>query len=557
MAVSSGRVESLPCMGARFIGMDREQTFLMPPSVRDWVPEGHLVWTVLESVGELDLSAFYAEYRADGHGRPAYEPSMMVALLLYAYARGNRSARGVERACVEDVAFRVAAGNLVPDHSTIAEFRRRHERALAEVFSGVLGLCSRAGLASVGVVAIDGTKMSANAAINSNRDFGQIAREILREADEIDRREDELYGTERGDELPEHLRTREGRRKAFREAKERLQREREAAEPVDDEDAAEVSVELDPDHFVTRPQGRRAWLREGRRGLDAKRERQARPIAQERADRLFEACRRLEEELDVEQASNAAYEAWRARGIAADRADQHDRPRLAGRSHARAAAAAGLQRASCGQRAPDRRRRRDHRRFTRLRPPRADGERDPSRTAPARPRRPAGRARRRRLLAPTADRARRLRRNPSAGSARRRTAQRRPARLERRLLRLHAPRPRHTRRPHALPPTTDHRRARLRPDQVQPGDQTLPTARQSRMPKRMETDRGHAQPAEAPQPPDRRNNLNGDPAGPAGRPRRPRDPLDADRFPGPNGIYPTASRRRSSGGPVAPRAASG
>src|SRR5215207_3666283 len=305
-------------MGARFIGMDREQTFLMPPSVRDWVPEGHLVWTVLESVGELDLSAFYAEYRADGHGRPAYEPSMMVALLLYAYARGNRSARGVERACVEDVAFRVAAGNLVPDHSTIAEFRRRHERALAEVFSGVLGLCSRAGLASVGVVAIDGTKMSANAAINSNRDFGQIAREILREADEIDRREDELYGTERGDELPEHLRTREGRRKAFREAKERLQREREAAEPVDDEDAAEVSVELDPDHFVTRPQGRRAWLREGRRGLDAKRERQARPIAQERADRLFEACRRLEEELDVEQASNAAYEAWRARGIAAD-----------------------------------------------------------------------------------------------------------------------------------------------------------------------------------------------------------------------------------------------
>lgn len=160
-------------MGARFIGMDREQTFLMPPSVRDWVPEGHLVWTVLDAVGELDLSAFYAQYRADGHGRPAYEPSMMVALLLYAYARGTRSARGIERACVEDVAFGVVAANLVPDHSTVAEFRRRHERALGEVFSGVLGLCSRAGLASVGVVAIDGTKMSANAAINSNCDFGR------------------------------------------------------------------------------------------------------------------------------------------------------------------------------------------------------------------------------------------------------------------------------------------------------------------------------------------------------------------------------------------------
>src|SRR5215210_8348691 len=96
MAVSSGPAGSLRGMGARFIGLDREQVFLMPPSVCDWVPEGHLVWTVLEAVEELDLSAFYAEYRADGHGRPAYEPSMMVALLLYAYARGTRSSRGIE-----------------------------------------------------------------------------------------------------------------------------------------------------------------------------------------------------------------------------------------------------------------------------------------------------------------------------------------------------------------------------------------------------------------------------------------------------------------------------
>jgi transposase len=130
-------------MGARFIGVDRDQVFLMPPSVRDWVPEGHLVWTVLAAVEELDLSAFYATYRVDGHGRPAYEPSMMVALMLYAYARGNRSARGIERACVEDVTYRVVTGNLVPDHSTIADFRCRHERALGEVFSGVLGLCAR------------------------------------------------------------------------------------------------------------------------------------------------------------------------------------------------------------------------------------------------------------------------------------------------------------------------------------------------------------------------------------------------------------------------------
>src|SRR5204862_6695614 len=132
----SGRRGSLSGMGARFIGGDREQVFLLPPSVRDWVSDDDLVWTVLEAVEELDLSAFYADYRQDGHGRPAYEPSMMVALLLYAYARGNRSAGGSERACVGDVAFGVAAGNVVPDHSTIAEFRRRHERALGEVFSG-------------------------------------------------------------------------------------------------------------------------------------------------------------------------------------------------------------------------------------------------------------------------------------------------------------------------------------------------------------------------------------------------------------------------------------
>jgi transposase len=126
-------------MGAGFIGVGREQVFLMPPSVRDWVPDDHLVWTVLDAVGELDLSAFYCAYRDDGHGQPAYEPSMMVALLMFAYARGNRSSRGFERACVEDAGYRVVAGNLVPDRSTIAEFRCRHERALGEVFSACSG----------------------------------------------------------------------------------------------------------------------------------------------------------------------------------------------------------------------------------------------------------------------------------------------------------------------------------------------------------------------------------------------------------------------------------
>jgi transposase len=127
-------------MAPNFIEFGREQALLMPPSLRDWVPEDHLVWTILEAVEEMDLCDFYADYRVDGHGRPAYDPKMMVALLLYAYAKGNRSSRGIERECQEDVAYRVICANHVPDHSTIAEFRRRHETALAELFSSVLSL---------------------------------------------------------------------------------------------------------------------------------------------------------------------------------------------------------------------------------------------------------------------------------------------------------------------------------------------------------------------------------------------------------------------------------
>src|SRR5919206_1910311 len=147
-------------MAANFIACDRDQQYLMPPSLLDWVPEDHLVWSILSAVEELDLGALYADYRADGHGRPAYDPSMMVALLLYAYAKGNRSSRGIERECGEDVAYRVICSNHVPDHSTIAEFRVRHEAALAEVFTSVLCLCRKAGLVKVGVVAIDGTKIA-------------------------------------------------------------------------------------------------------------------------------------------------------------------------------------------------------------------------------------------------------------------------------------------------------------------------------------------------------------------------------------------------------------
>src|SRR3954470_19430681 len=187
-------------MGQRFVACDREQSFLMPPDVREWLAEGHLAWFVIDAVGEMDLDAFYAAYRVDGRSRPAYEPSMMVALLLYAYARGIRSSRVIERGCIEDVAFRVVAAQQRPDHATIARFIERHETALAGLFGEVLLLCSRSGLAEVGVIAIDGTKVQANASRDANVDYEQLAREIIEEAKAVDAAEDDLYGDRRGDE---------------------------------------------------------------------------------------------------------------------------------------------------------------------------------------------------------------------------------------------------------------------------------------------------------------------------------------------------------------------
>src|SRR5919107_5143661 len=119
-------------MPQNFIEGCREQGFLLPPDVREWLPADHLAWFVIDAVAEMDLEAFYAAYRADGHGRAAYEPSVMVALVLYAFATRQRSSRAIECHCRQDVAYRVITGNLVPDHATIARFICRHERALAD-----------------------------------------------------------------------------------------------------------------------------------------------------------------------------------------------------------------------------------------------------------------------------------------------------------------------------------------------------------------------------------------------------------------------------------------
>ena len=260
-------------MAQNFIACDREQELLLPPSLREWLPEDHLAWFVLDAVGAMDLEVFFAGYRDDGWGRAAHDPAMMVALLLYVYALGERSSRRIERRCHDDVAVRVITANQAPDHTTIARFRQRHEAGLGALFGGVLALCAEAGLVKVGVIAIDGTKVHANASQHANRDYEQLAREILEEAAEADRLEDEQFGEARGDELPPELAT---------------------------------------------AQGRRGWLREAKRRLDDQRAAEARPVPASRPARLREAKRRLQEELDVECRANAAYEAYRARGVMKD-----------------------------------------------------------------------------------------------------------------------------------------------------------------------------------------------------------------------------------------------
>ncbi len=303
-------------MAQNFIGGDRDQSFLLPPDVRDWLPEGHLAWFVLDAVAGMDLRDFYRAYRADGVGRRAYSPSAMVALLLYGYARGVRSARAIERACVEDVAFKMIAMMETPDHATIARFVARHELALAELFGQVLGVCAQAGLVRPGVVAIDGTKMAGNASRESTRDFGQIAREILAEAKAVDEAEDELYGDQRGDELPEQLRTREGRAEFFRQARERRAVESEDqrdpdAEPVS---AAEPELEFDTERIVARHQGREGWTRDAHRQVERRRWKEGVPVARGREERLVLAGARLEADRDAQIAANRAYEEYGENG---------------------------------------------------------------------------------------------------------------------------------------------------------------------------------------------------------------------------------------------------
>jgi len=236
-----------------------DQPYLLPPSPREWLAEGHLAYVLLDVVEELDLQAIEAKYQAkDGRGVVPYDPRMMTALLFYGYCTGRPSSRGLERATYEDVAVRVLAGEQHPDHSRISEFRRANLKELTELFVQVLRLCQKAGLAKLGHVALDGTKVKANASkhkamsyermLKTEAELEQEVADLLAGAEQADQSEDAKYGKgRRGDELPEELRRRQERLEKIRQAKAELEAEAAAARARElSERAAEAEGGTEP-----------------------------------------------------------------------------------------------------------------------------------------------------------------------------------------------------------------------------------------------------------------------------------------------------------------------
>lgn len=230
-------------MGKSFLPDDVNQSLLFPPSLHDWLPEGHLARFLLDVVNALELGAIYASYEEkDGRGQSAYAPEVMVRLLLYGYATGVYSSRKIEARTYEDVAFRYLTGDQHPDHATIAEFRKRHLEALAGLFTQGLLLCEKAGLVKLGHVSIDGTKLKANASKHKAQSYARMGETearlkqeidaLLKQAEATDAAEDAQYGKgRRGDELPEELARGESRLKKIQQAKAELEQEaREKAE---------------------------------------------------------------------------------------------------------------------------------------------------------------------------------------------------------------------------------------------------------------------------------------------------------------------------------------
>jgi transposase len=224
-------------MAKGYLPVDRDQPFLLPPDMRQWLPASHPVWLVIEAVARLDTSAFHARRRTGGAGAAGYDPDMLVALLIWAYANGVTSSRRIERLCQQDVAFRVVCAGRAPDHVTVARFRQQFAGTAQDLFAQVLLLCARLGMGQVGTVALDGTKIGADASKDANRTeetLRKLAGELAAAHAETDAGEDALFGKgKRGDDDPGDPFTRSERvnaalasLEAEREAREAAERER-------------------------------------------------------------------------------------------------------------------------------------------------------------------------------------------------------------------------------------------------------------------------------------------------------------------------------------------
>jgi transposase len=276
-----GRENWLVAKGYRPV--DRGQVFLLPPDMAEWLPEDHLAWFVIDTVAAVDTRALHARAAARRDGTPArstagragYDPDLLLTLLIYGYALGERSSRRIERLCHTDVAFRVICAGDPPDHTVIARFRQTHEAVFVELFVQVLRLCRAAGLARLGTVAIDGTKIAANASRQANRSPEWLATEAARldqapqpdaaqpdaaqpdagervdrerveamveQAERVDAAEGALFGAARGDELPASWAGREGRRERIRAAQARLQAQEQAKRAAAAPAAAEAAA---------------------------------------------------------------------------------------------------------------------------------------------------------------------------------------------------------------------------------------------------------------------------------------------------------------------------
>lgn len=226
-------------MAYNYTTCNRDQQYLLPPSMKDWLGEEHFVWFLLDAMEQMDMSAFHAAHRRDGKGQKAHHPAIMLAVMLYGYCHGERASRQLERLCRESVPYRVLAADTAPDHCAFARFRQRHEAALKAVFLEVLRLCAEAGVLKVGVVSLDGTKMKGNASLAANRTLEGLEKEIaamVSEAEALDAEEDGRYGKDRrGDELPEGLRHRAERLRRLAACKAKLEAEKEAARRAQEE----------------------------------------------------------------------------------------------------------------------------------------------------------------------------------------------------------------------------------------------------------------------------------------------------------------------------------